>query len=66
MSVHEFYHFKEIDYFGISEHYCVVKKIRIFISKTTMVGGCKLSLYANASCDEHAAYFQRWLKWCAM
>ena len=26
MSVHEFYRFKEIDYFGISEHYWVVKQ----------------------------------------
>ena len=33
------------------------KKIRIFISKTAMIGCCKLSLYANESCDEHAIYF---------
>ena len=32
---------------------------RILISKTAMVGCCKLSLYANGSCDEHAAYFRR-------
>ena len=35
------------------------KKIRILISKTAMVGCCKLSLHANASCDEHAVYFRR-------
>ena len=27
---------------------------------------CKLSFYANESCDEHAVYFRRWLKWSAM
>ena len=21
-------------------------------------------MYANESCDEHAVYFRRWLKWC--
>ena len=52
-----------VDYFGTSEHW-VVKKIRILISKTAMVGCCKLSLYANGSCDERPIYFQRWLKWC--
>ena len=31
-----------------------------------MVGCCKLSLYANESCDEHAIYFRRWLKWRAI
>ena len=36
-----------------------LKKIRILISKTAMVGCCKLSLYANESCDEHAVYFRR-------
>ena len=34
-------------YFGTGENYWVVKKIRILISKTTMAGFCKLSLYAN-------------------
>ena len=39
---------ERVDYFGTSEHYRVVeKKIRILISKTAMVGCCKLSLYAN-------------------
>ena len=42
---------ESVDYFGTSEHYCVVEKIkikiRILISKTAMVGCCKLSLYAN-------------------
>ena len=27
--------------------------------KTAMVGCCKLSLYANESCDEHAVHFRR-------
>ena len=36
---------ESVDYFGTSEHYCVVqkKKIRILISNTAMVGCCKLS-----------------------
>ena len=41
------------------------KKMTILISKIVMVGCCKLSLYANESCDEHAIYFWR-LKWRAM
>ena len=31
-----------------------------------LAGCCKLSFYANESCDEHAVYFRRWLKWSAM
>ena len=31
-----------------------------------LVGRCKLSLYENESCEEHAVYFWRWLKWRAM
>ena len=31
-----------------------------------LVGRCKLSLYENESCDEHAVYFWRWLKSRAM
>ena len=54
---------ESVDYFGTSEHYCVVEKIkikiRILISKTAMVGCCKLSLYANGSYDEYAIYFRR-------
>ena len=54
---------ESVDYFGTSENYRVVEKIkikiRILISKTAMVGCCKLSLYANESCDEHAVYFRR-------
>ena len=34
--------------------------------KKNMVRLCKLSLYANESCDDHAVYFRRWLKWRAM
>ena len=53
---------ESVDYFGASEHYCLVekkKKRRILISKIAMVGCCKLSLYANESFDEHASYFRR-------
>ena len=48
------------------------KKKRILISKIVMVGCCKLSLYANETCDEHAIYemtchvnhfFDIW-QWC--
>ena len=35
------------------------KKRRILLSKTAMVGCCKLSLYANESCDEDAVYFRQ-------
>ena len=35
------------------------KRRRILISKTEMVGCCKLLLYANRSCDQHAVYFGR-------
>jgi len=35
------------DYLGTNEHYSGRKKRRILISKTAMVGCCKLSLYAN-------------------
>ena len=45
----EFYRrLESVDYFRTTEHYRMVKKkIRILISKTAMVGCCKLSLYAN-------------------
>ena len=39
------------DYSGASEHYWVVEK-KILISKIAMVECCKLSLYANESCNE--------------
>ena len=42
---------ESIDYLRTSEH------LRILISKILMFGCCKLSLYANVSCDEHAIYF---------
>ena len=50
---------ESVDYFGASEHYWVVEKKkerRILISKIAMIRCCKLSLYANESCDEHAIY----------
>ena len=49
MSVHEFYHFKALitlEQVNTTE-WSKKKKIRILISKTAMVGCCKLSLYAN-------------------
>ena len=52
---------ESIDYFGASEHLLLSgrKKIRILISKIAIVRCCKLSPYANASCDEHAIYVWR-------
>ena len=50
---------ESVDYFGTSALLSGRKKIRILISKIAMVGCCKLSLYANESCDEHAIYFRR-------
>ena len=46
------------DYFGTGEHKTEwsKKEIRILISKTAMVGCCKLS---SEFCDEHAVYFPR-------
>ena len=59
---------KGVDYFGASEHYWVVEEKKILISKIAVVRCCKLSMYANESCDErsHAISFWRWLKWHAM
>ena len=59
VSVHEFYRLKvliTLEQVNTTEW---SKKIRILISKIAMVGCCKLSLYANESCDEHAIYFRR-------
>ena len=55
---------ESVDYFKASEHFSGRKKLRrILMSKTSMVRltgrPCKLSLYANESCDEHAVYFWR-------
>ena len=38
---------------------CATGDIAPLINKTAMVGCCKLSLYANESCDDHAVYFRR-------
>ena len=57
VSGHEFYRLKAsitLEQVNITE--C---SIRISISKITMVGCGKLSLYADESCDEHAIYFRR-------
>ena len=48
---------QSVDYFEQVNTTKWSKKRRILISKTAMVGCCKLSLYANGSCDEHALYF---------
>ena len=66
MSVHEFYRLKALITLEQVNTTEWSKKIRILISKIAMIGCCKLSLYANESCDEHAIYFRRWLKWRAM
>ena len=60
LSVHEFYRLKElITLVQVNTTEWSKKKIRIFFSKTAMVGCCKLSLFANGSCDKNAVYFQR-------
>ena len=66
MSVHEFYRLKALITFEQVNTTEWSKKIRILISKIAMIGCCKLSLYANESCDEHAFYFRRGLKGLAM
>ena len=60
MSGHEFYPLKALitlEQLNTTDREWL-KRIRILISKTAMVGCCKLSLYANESCDEHAIYFR--------
>ena len=58
LSVHEFYRLNAlITLEQVSTTECS-KKIRISISKITMVRCGELSLYANESCDEHAIYFR--------
>ena len=59
MSVHEFYRLKALISLEQVNTTEVVEKIRILISKTEMVGCCKLLLYANGTYDEHAVYFRR-------
>ena len=59
VSVHEFYRLKALITLEQVNTTEWSKKIRILISKIAMVGCCKLSLYANESCDEHAIYFRR-------
>ena len=66
MSVHEFYRLKALITLEQVNPTEWLKKRRILISKIAMVGCCKLELYANESCDEHAIYFPRWLKWRAV
>ena len=59
VSVHEFYRLKALITLEQVNATEWSKKIGILISKIAMVGCCKLSLYANESCDEHAIYFRR-------
>ena len=66
VSVHEFYRLKALITLEQVNTTEWSKKIRILISKIAMVGCGKLSLYANESCDEHAIYLRRWLKWRAV
>ena len=55
MSVHELYRSEAlITLEQVNTTEWSEKKIGILFSKIAMVGCCKLSLYANASCDEHA------------
>ena len=63
MSVHEFYRFKALI---TLEQVNTTEKLKkkkggggVLISKTAMVGCCKLSMYANGSCDKNAVYFRR-------
>ena len=50
---------QSVDYFEQVNTTKWSKKRRILISKTAMVGCCKLSLYANGPCDKYAVYFRR-------
>ena len=54
---------ESVDYFGTGE--CFSEN---FDGEAINWSGvsCKLSWYENESCDEHAVYFWRWLKWRAM
>ena len=61
-SVHEFYRLKALITLEQVHTTEWSKKIRILISKIAMVGCCKLSLFENGSCDDHAICFRRWLK----
>ena len=53
--VHEFYCLKALIMSKLMNSTEWLKKIRLIV----MVRCCKLSLYANESCDEHAIYFRR-------
>ena len=62
VSVHEFYRLKAFIPLEQVNTTDWSKKKKILISKIAMVACCKLSLYANESCDEHAIYLRRELK----
>ena len=59
MSVHEFYRLKALITLEQVNTTEWSKKIRILISKIVMVGCCKLSLYANESCDLFSAMIEK-------
>ena len=59
VSVHEFYRLKALITLEQVNTIEWSKKIRILISKIAVVGCCKLSLFENGSCDDHAIYFRR-------
>jgi len=48
---------ESFDYFGTSEYFSGKKKKNLN-EQNFVVGCCKLSSYANESCDEHAVYFR--------
>ena len=58
-SVHEFYRLKALITLEQVNTIEWSKKIRILIGKIAVVGCCKLSLFENGSCDDHAIYFRR-------
>ena len=49
--------FESFDCFGTSKYFSGKKKKNLNEQKF-VVGCCKLSLYANESCDEHAVCFR--------
>ena len=63
MSVHKFYRLRELitlEQVNATEWLKKRKKKNLFWQNwDAMVKCCKLSLYANESCHEHAVYFRR-------
>ena len=64
MSVHEFYRLKALISLEQVNTTEVVEEIRILISKTEMVGCCKILLYANGILMSMRFIFgDDWIKW---